>query len=107
MHDAGAVQDGASVVVRVPHSALARSQVFRNDDGGLGQAGEGCADDVGKQGVIRVCTYKKGLHGFKTRLIIEPMHTKSSAPPRRLRVHCRIGSTEGENYEQHQRMGCR
>ena len=61
------------MVVRVPHPAVACAQVFRNDDGGLGQAGEGCADDAGKQGVIRVCTYKKGLHGFKTRLIIEPM----------------------------------
>ena len=59
MHDAGAVQDGASVVVRVPHSALARSQVFRNDDGRPGQAGEGCADDAGKQGVIRVCPIEK------------------------------------------------
>ena len=48
MHDAGAVQDGASVVVRVPNSALARSKVFCDDDGRFGQAGEGCAGDAGE-----------------------------------------------------------
>ena len=48
MHDAGAVQDGIALVVRVPHPAVACAQVFCDNDGRPGQAGEGCADDAGE-----------------------------------------------------------